>query len=192
MPLPKTIVHLLSGGIDSTVMLYDHVRQGHSVHSVLFDYRQRHAQELLFAKFHCGELNVLFTTIELPILARSTLTDGRGSDVVPFRNPILLSLAVNLAVNINADTVTIGCNAEDATRFKDCQWAALVALNHCIKISGYNVEICAPYIQKSKRDIVSLGKELGVQLWRTWSCYAGGSEPCGKCHACIARQEAGA
>lgn len=132
----------------------------------------------------------MFTTIELPMLMGSTLTDGKGSVVVPFRNPIMLSLAVNLAASIGAEAVTIGCNADDRDMFPDCRWTAIDALNHAIKISGVNVEICAPYVNEPKWKIAGLGQEMGVPLYETWSCYEGGVEPCGKCLACQKRKEA--
>lgn len=182
----KTIVHLLSGGLDSTVMLYDLHSQGCRVHCVLFSYHQSHAQELLWAKHHCHRLGVMFTTIELPPLGGLTKEDW----VVPFRNPIMLSLAVNLAVQAGAEAVTIGCNADDAANFPDCQWSVMDALNHALMLSRITVEICAPYIQKHKWEIVALGHKLGVQIRETWSCYQGGVEPCGECDACKKRVEA--
>ena len=75
--IPKTIIHLLSGGLDSVTMLYDLKAQGHSIHCVLFDYKQKHVQELTFAKGHCHRLGVLFTTIELPALGG--LTEGSSA-----------------------------------------------------------------------------------------------------------------
>lgn len=190
MNTPQFVVHLLSGGLDSTVLLYDLVTQGCKVHCLLFDYKQQHVQELTFAKAHCHRLNLLFTTIELPMLTGSSLTDGKGSVVVPFRNPILLSLAVNLAASIGADSVTIGCNADDAEMFPDCRWAALDAMNHAIRLSGLKVEICAPYVNQRKWWIVRLGGDLKVPMNETWSCYKGGAIPCGHCLACQKREEA--
>lgn len=187
MTPPKFIVHLLSGGLDSTVMLYDLVGQQCKVHCLLFEYGQRHVQELIFAKGHCRRLNVPFTTLSIPQLLGSELTDGTGSVVVPFRNPIMLSLAVNFAAAIGADCVTIGCNLDDKA-FPDCRWEVMDALNHAIKLSRLTIEICAPYIQKRKWEIGGLGQELGVQLWDTWSCYKGGDKPCGECDACKKRQ----
>lgn len=90
--------------MDSTVLLYDLVSQDVRPHCLLFDYKQRHAQELTFAKFHCSRLGAMLTTIELPMLRGSSLTDGVGSVVVPFRNPIMLSLAVNFAASIGAES----------------------------------------------------------------------------------------
>lgn len=190
MSLPKTIVHLLSGGMDSVVMLYDLVAQGHRVHCVLFDYRQRHAQELIWARHHCHRLNVLFTTIELPQLRGSELTDGKGGVVVPNRNAILLSLAVNLAVEAGADTVTYACNADDEAAFPDCRMAFVQLFNTLLTTAEIKVEVCAPYIGKRKWEIGDLGRQMGVSFNETWSCYRGGEKPCGECPACLKREAA--
>lgn len=178
--IPKTIIHLLSGGLDSVTMLYDLKAQGQNVHCALFDYKQQHVQELTFAKEHCHRLGVLWTTVELPPLGGLT----EASWIVPFRNPIMLSIAVNLAVQAKADTITIACNADDHADFPDCRWEVFDAMNHAAKLSGYSIEICAPYLDWPKWKISGLARELGVPTDMIWTCYKGGAKPCGECPAC--------
>lgn len=190
MSLPKTIIHLLSGGMDSTVLLYDLVAQSHSVHCVLFHYEQEHFKELDYAKRQCERLKVLFTVLCLPQLRGSSLTDGAGGVVVPYRNAAFLSLAVNLAVAARAEAVTYACNADDHATFPDCRPAFVDAMNAAVKAAGYDVEICAPYIDKPKAWIARLGADLRVPLGDTWSCYRGGPFPCGQCPACQQRKAA--
>lgn len=178
--IPKTIIHLLSGGLDSVTMLYDLKQQGHKVHCLLFDYKQQHVQELTFAKTHCNRLGVLFTTMELPALGG--LTDE--SWIVHNRNCIFLSLAVNLALQAKADTVTIGCNKDDESAFPDCRTAFLQTFNTMLTTAEVHVEVCAPYIDKLKWEIGALAQELGVPSHEIWTCYRGGQKPCGECPAC--------
>lgn len=178
--IPKTIIHLLSGGLDSVTLLYRLHEQGHKIHCALFDYKQQHAQELTFAKLHCHRLGLLFTTLELPALGGLT----EGSWIVPNRNAVLLSMAVNLAVKANANTVTIGCNADDAEMFPDCRKPFLDAMNAAIKAAGYEVEICAPFLDWRKWKIGGLAQEIGIRTHEIWSCYVGGAKPCGQCPAC--------
>lgn len=176
----KTIIHLLSGGLDSVTMLYDLHQQGHKVHCLLFDYKQQHVQELTFAKHHCRRLGVMFTTMELPRLGGLT----ESSWVVPNRNCVFLSLAVNLAIQAGADTVTIGCNKEDEAGFPDCRQAFLQLFNATMTTAEMPVEICAPYLDKSKAWIGGMARELGVPADQIWTCYKGGAKPCGECPAC--------
>jgi 7-cyano-7-deazaguanine synthase len=180
--IPKTIIHLLSGGLDSVTLLHDLKMQGHSVHCVMFDYKQRHVQELTFAKWHCHRLGVLFTTIDLPPLGGLT----EESWIVPNRNAIMLSLAVNLAVKSGADTVTIGCNKEDEAGFPDCRMAFIKLFNTMLMTSEIRVEVCAPYLDKSKAWIARLASDLEIKLSEVWTCYQPTSTgPCGVCPACV-------
>ena len=188
--IPKTIIHLLSGGMDSVVMLYDLHTQGHRIHCLLFDYGQKHVRELESAKFHAQRLGALYTLITIPPLRGSTLTDGAGGVVVPNRNAILLSIAVNLAVAAKADTVTFACNSDDEQMFPDCRLAFVQAMNSALAAAEIPIEICAPYIDKMKWQIGSIGQQLGVAFGQTYSCYEGSEVLCGKCGACLKRQEA--
>lgn len=177
---PTTTILCLSGGLDSVTLLYDLKRQGVLVHALMFDYKQRHVQELTFAKGHCRRLGVLYTTMELPALGG--LNDE--SWIVPNRNCILLSLAVNLAVQAKADTVTIGCNKDDEAAFPDCRMAFLQLFNTMLTTAEISVEVCAPYLDWPKRKIAGLSKQLGVPAHEIWTCYRGGAKPCGECPAC--------
>lgn len=190
MILVKVIIHLLSGGMDSVVMLYDLVAQGHKVHCILFDYHQRHVQELQFARYHCHRLGVMFTVMEMPQFKGSELTDGTGGVVVPNRNAILLSMAVNVAIVANANTITYACNSDDEEVFADCRLGFVHSFNNLLRNTGFGIEVCAPFIDKRKWEIADLGRQLGVDMDQTWSCYRGGEKPCGECPACKKREEA--
>lgn len=183
--MPKTIIHLLSGGLDSVTMLYDLKQQGHNVHCLLFNYGQKHVQELLFAKAHAGRMEVQYTTLNLPQLLGSKLTDGSRDWVVPARNIILLSHAVNVAVAAGADTVTIGCNKDDEAGFPDCRMAFLQLFNTMLTTAEIGVEVCAPYLDWPKWKIAALSKRLKVPTNEIWTCYQPTeSGPCGECPAC--------
>lgn len=183
------IVHLTSGGMDSIVGLYDHVGEGELVHSLIVDYGQSHRREIECAKYHCDRLRVLFTVIKIPPLRGSILTDGQGTVIVPNRNSILLSLAVNLACSIGAELVTFSANKGDAENFPDCRPEFVAAFNEMLKSAEISVQVCAPYIECSKAWIARRGSDIGVELDRTWSCYRGGLTPCGECEACKKREE---
>jgi 7-cyano-7-deazaguanine synthase len=168
--IPKTVIHLLSGGLDSVTMLYDLHQQGCKVHCLMFNYKQQHVQELNFAKTHCHRLGLLYTTMELPTLGG--LTDE--SWIVPNRNCIFLSLAVNLAIQSDSEAVTIGCNKDDESAFPDCRMAFIQMFNTMLMTQEINVEVCAPYLDWPKWKIADMSKQLGVPVHEIWTCYRGG------------------
>jgi|ERR1017187_7561979 7-cyano-7-deazaguanine synthase len=180
-PLPKNIIHLCSGGLDSVVLMW-HLRMHHNVHCLLIDYGQQHVQELEFARLHCHRAKVLYTKIELPAMGGLT---QETAWIVPNRNAVFISIAVNYAVTAGADTVTIGCNKGDAEGFPDCRPSFIAAMNSAVKEAGYQVEICAPFLEETKAMIARLGQDMKVPMNETWTCYVGGQKPCGKCPACL-------
>lgn len=184
-----TKIVLLSGGMDSTTLLYDLTRYS-DVHAVLFDYGQAHSQELVWAKHHCGKIGVNFNTVSITQLRGSTLTDGTGTHVVPLRNTVMLSFACNIAESIYSTDVYIGCNKDDESGFPDCGKRFLNQFNSCLDSQDCGVRIFAPYLKMTKREVAERGLVCGVKFNETWSCYKGGSKPCEKCSACEKRKVA--
>ena len=116
---------------------------------------------------------------------------------VPFRNSIILSLAVSWAEAVGATKLYIGANHEDSPGYPDCRPAYYEAFNKVIKegTKAGNIEIITPVINLKKRDIVNRGIKLGVPFKLSWSCYKNSDKACGNCDSCALRlrgfQEAG-
>lgn len=194
-------IHLFSGGLDSTVLLYDLLDSGDKAHCLLFNYGQRHAKELNFAQATCVKLGVSYEVIELPhqLFEKSSLTGGRAKvdelkgtpTVVPNRNMVLISVAASYALCHGGTAVSWAANADDAEIYPDCRPEFLRNLNQALRICHTRrMEVHAPFIVRTKRAIVEIGRKLGVPFEETWSCYAGEKEPCGICGACEARNKA--
>ncbi len=209
-PHKKAIV-LFSGGLDSTTCLYWALAQGYVCETLTVTYGQRHAREIESAKKIADKLGVKthFLDVKLPWLtAGCSLTDpsqelpdlpveqivreGIPSTYVPGRNLLFLSLAGSLADSIDADAIIAGPNAVDFSGYPDCTpdfyKAAAQALNRGTKKGvTEGLEILAPLMYLTKADIVRLAARLKVPFELTWSCYAGGDKPCGKCDSCKLR-----
>ena len=169
-------------------MLYDLVGQEANVHCLLFDYHQTHRIELEHGLIHCDRLKVQRSTMWLPMPKGSTLTDGKGTFVVPNRNAILLSHAVNFALAAEADYITMAVNKDDSANFPDCRLAFFDAFNKTLREAGLDMFVRTPYIDRSKSWIARLGDDMGVKRSDTWSCYGPGPVPCGVCLACKMRE----
>lgn len=205
----KKAVILLSGGLDSAVVLYYAKSQGYSLHCLTFNYGQRHVNEIKRARTLAGIAGAEFIEVRLPFSWKGSslvdrgialpcnrtlgeIHDGIPSTYVPARNTIFLSIAASFAETISAGTIFIGAHFEDSSGYPDCRREYLEAFDRVVKLGTRaglegRLKIDAPLIDKSKKDIIKLGALLGVPFYHAWSCYAGGEKPCMACDSCILR-----
>jgi len=206
-------VVLLSGGLDSTVVLAMALEQGIECMALSFDYGQHHKIELESAKAVASRYSVphQIITIDPSAFGRSALISGEGiskdraeaqikssgtpSTYVPARNTIFLSFALAHAEIWNADEIHIGPNAMD-TVYPDCSAGFIEAFQLVMNVAtkqgadGHPPKLVAPLLQMNKSDIVRQGKRLNAPIDLTFSCYdpIKGSKPCQRCDACILRE----
>ena len=206
MTMEKDSLIIVSGGMDSITLLYD--RKDTIALAVSFDYGSNHnAREIPFAQLHCQRLGIRHVVIPLAFMQqyfKSSLLDGADaipdghyadenmkSTVVPFRNGIMLSVAVGIAESNGLKRVLIANHGGDHAIYPDCRPEFIVAIDAAAKAGTYvNVAIEAPYTNITKTDIALRGKSLGIDYSETWSCYKGGTVHCGTCGTCVERKEA--
>ena len=203
----QKVVVILSGGMDSTTLLYEAISQQHEVVALSFNYNQKHKKELEKAKETCDILKIPHKIMDLSILnelAPSSLTrddwdipEGHYADenmkqtVVPNRNMVMLSLATSYAIGIKASRLFYGAHSGDHDIYPDCRKDFVEQLGRAIKMCDWHkVRLFAPYLDLDKGDIVIKGKELNVDYSKTWTCYKGKGKACGKCGSCVERLEA--
>lgn len=113
------------------------------------------------------------------------------STVVPFRNGIMLSIAIGIAESHQLKYVMMANHAGDHAIYPDCRPEFVKAMSAAAKAGTYaDVEVLTPYTNITKTDIARIGKRLGIDYTETWSCYKGGEKHCGKCGTCRERKEA--
>ena len=108
------------------------------------------------------------------------------STYVSARNIIFLSYAASLAESKGAKRIFIGAHIQDYSGYPDCRPEFLLAMEKVLNLGlkEKGIKIDAPLIDKNKKEIIKLGKELDVPFHLTWSCYKGGKFPCGRCDSC--------
>lgn len=207
----KAVV-LLSGGLDSSTVLYQAKADGCECYAISFDYQQRHRRELQSAEAIARYANVKehqVISFDLRQWGGSALTDEdidlpehRSLEemsqnipitYVPARNTIFLSFGLSYAEAKGAERVYLGVNALDYSGYPDCRPDYIQAMQEVFRLGtkqgreGQPIRIVTPLINLKKTAIVELGNQLGVPWEQTWSCYAGGDVACGVCDSCRLR-----
>ena len=202
----KDSVLILSGGMDSVTLLYDEHER--IALAISFDYGSNHnGKEIRFAQLHCKRLGIPHVIIPLDFMGKyfkSSLLEGADaipeghydddnmkSTVVPFRNGIMLSIAVGVAESHSLAYVMMANHGGDHTIYPDCRPEFVEAFDAAAKAGTFvGVRLRSPYTNMTKADIARRGKELGIDYSETWSCYKGTEHHCGKCGTCVERREA--
>lgn len=208
---PKAVV-LLSGGLDSATAAAIARSEGYDAIALSLDYGQRHRRELEAAREVARELGIATHFTVATNLAQwggSSLTDRAQelpqdgvqsgiipSTYVPGRNTVFIAIALSLAEAKGAEAIYLGINAVDYSGYPDCRpeylaaYQKLANLSSKVGVEGKAPQLVAPLVQSTKKEIVFRALELGVPIERTWSCYQGGEEPCGRCDSCRIRDRA--
>ena len=204
--MTKDSLIIVSGGMDSITLLYD--RKDSIALALSFDYGSNHnSREIPYAQLHCQRLGIRHIVIPIDFMHQyftssllegaEAIPDGHYADknmkstVVPFRNGIMLSVAIGIAESNGLKKVLIANHGGDHAIYPDCRPDFISAINKAAMSGTYlNVEVDAPYTNISKTDIARRGAALGIDYSETWSCYKGGAVHCGTCGTCVERKEA--
>ncbi len=133
----------------------------------------------------------------MPKDRRADAAAGIPVTYVPARNTIFLAYALAWAEVLVAHDIFIGVNAIDYSGYPDCRPEFIAAFERVANLAtrtgverGAPFRIRAPLIGMRKREIIRLGRALGVDFAATTSCYdpdATGAA-CGHCDACQLRR----
>lgn len=209
---------LFSGGLDSTTCLALAIEKygADEVLALSVSYGQKHTKEIEAAcavakhygvKLQTLDLAEIFADSDCSLLKGSTQevpkesyaeqlaeTDGKPvSTYVPFRNGLFLSSAASIALSHGCEVIYYGAHADDAAgnAYPDCSQDFNDAINTAIYLgSGKQLRVEAPFVGKTKADVVKEGLRLHAPYELTWSCYEGGEKPCGLCGTCRDRAAA--
>jgi 7-cyano-7-deazaguanine synthase len=208
-PARRAVV-LLSGGMDSAVVLAIARESGLECHALSVRYGQRHSAELDAAANVARALGAAahkIVDVDLRAIGGSALTadiavpeapaSGIPVTYVPARNTIMLSLALGWAEVLGAQDLFVGVNAVDYSGYPDCRPAFVDAFERLANLAtkaaveGQALRVHAPLIDLTKAGIVRRGIALGVDFAATVSCYQADAagRACGRCDACRLRAQ---
>ncbi len=209
-------VVLLSGGLDSSVNLFEARRSGEVLLVLNFNYGQKAAnKEAHAAQDLCQHLNLKLKTIDLPwfqdfgrsslivrendfprgseidILDQSKSLDTARSVWVPNRNGIFLNIAAGFAEALEAGAVVPGFNSEEAETFPDNSQDFMNSLERSFHFSTANqVKVKCFTAQMNKSEILKRTVDLKIPLEKMWPCYDAKSLWCGVCESCLRAKRA--
>jgi 7-cyano-7-deazaguanine synthase len=188
------ITILVSGGLDSAVLVH-HALRNHEpaeLTAVTVRYGQPHEREIRYAARFCYNLGIdhhiitayPWNRVTSPVQANDIPWSPEDGDpmIIRGRNSLFVSLAYIIR---KCNEIWLGCNGDDQHHYADCRddWAARMSV-------AYDVRVRLPLRLWTKRDVVRMARNYGIDLARTLSCYRGQSPGCGKCNACVLRDEA--
>lgn len=204
------VVAVVSGGMDSAVMVAQLLANNATVQAVTFDYGQRHGVEMDYAMGLMRSWDVPCMPIDLsgvaPLLfhgAESSqvndvpvphghyAAESMKTTVVPNRNMIMLAMSGAVAISQKAKFVAYGAHQGDHAIYPDCRDSFIGHMRLALaEADWHSVELLVPFENMTKADIVRVGAKLDVPFELTWSCYEGMDLHCGKCGTCVERREA--
>ena len=208
----KSIVVLLSGGLDSSTVTGIAKKSKAEIFGLSFDYGQSHKKELYSASkiakhFDIKEFKII--KLDLSLWGGSSLTDKQKNiplagvqtneipnTYVPGRNTIFISVALSYAEAINADFIGLGVNALDYSGYPDCRPDYIKKFQELADLANKRgrennpIKLWTPLLDLNKEEIFQLAFDNNVPLEKTWSCYSGNLKPCGKCDSCRIRNAA--
>jgi 7-cyano-7-deazaguanine synthase len=209
---PSAVV-LLSGGMDSLTTLAIAVDKGFDPHVIHVNYGQKteEAEQKAFNKIAAfynipEEKRIVCHTNFFSVMGGSSLIDAKSkvpkaelgrkgipSTYVPFRNGLLLSMAVSYADKIGAKVIFFGAVSADSSGYPDCRQEFIEKFAEGAK-SGTktlkDLKIAAPLVDLKKSQILSAATTLGAPLHYSWSCYQSNDLACGECDSCALRLRA--
>lgn len=202
----KKYIILYSGGMDSTVLL--HLNKDVIKLALLFNYGSKHNDiENEYAIKNCDLLQIPYKVIKLDFnsmgITSNLLKNGGNipigsyvkkdmeKTVVPFRNGIMLSIAIGIAESKHYNKILIANHSGDHSIYPDCRPDFITSISKSANLGTYNnIEILSPFSNKSKKDIAVIGEKMKIDFSKSYSCYNGGKTHCGTCATCIERKAA--
>lgn len=173
---PSDSVAIVSGGMDSTTLVYDMLDKGYTPHMLSFNYGQRHKKELVYAKATAKKLDLRHDIIDLSGLTYLISNSALTSSIDPLQlDPATASFEKFVANNEGSIPVPEGHYAEDtmkATVVPNRNMimlaiAAGVAVNEKARTVGIGVHAgdhfvypdCRPSFLNAMNVAISLGNE---------------------------------
>lgn len=176
----KEVCVLLGGGIDSTALIPFYLSRGDTIQGLHFDYGQPNGEAELRAIRAVGiHYDVPVKNIELGL----PIVSVRGEYLC--RNAVLLLGAASILDSTDG-RLSIGIHS--GTPYYDCSTSFLTDIQRLLDgYFGGTVQVEAPFLEFTKRDVFDFCLRHRVPVDLTFSCERSNNNPCGECGSCKER-----
>lgn len=187
-----SLVTLVSGGLDSTLMAVLAKEEGIPQFPLFVDYGQickdREWDACVSVHSNLGlprpsKMNLKGYGESIPSGITSSTLRVNEDAFLPGRNLLFLLAGFGYACKTNSNAVAIGLLSEETHLFRDQVSEFLKQAESLLNLAvGRDITIVAPLMKFSKSDVLALASRKGIA--GTYSCHAGTDPPCGECISC--------
>ncbi len=202
MDLSKGVI-LVSGGLDSTTLMYEFLRQGVDFVPLFVNYGQHCADheletlkkvipEQYIDKIEYIDVSSIYKYSQSRFIKPADLWNEavNAEDLyIPYRNVLLLTIAASFAQTLGLDKVYSAFINSNHAKEIDCSSEFFNKLEGLLSEYG-SVKIVMPFRNMTKYEVAKLGIELKAPIGQTFSCQASADIPCGACPNCVDRLNA--
>ncbi|MBF0443412.1 MAG: 7-cyano-7-deazaguanine synthase [Oligoflexales bacterium] len=192
--LPNRVAVMMSGGLDSSVLVAALLKEGKDVTPICFDdksYMQDKALIAIKSTLHYYKLQSKIVKIRMYAPERIKVTDNYG--YVPGWKVAMQILAMAHCEHLRIDTLLTGYISDNA-EYKDEEDASIEKVYNVYNdIYSTNIKVLSPFRHMTKVQIVNLAIELDFPTALAYSCGEDYSPPmvhCGRCEWCRRRKAA--
>lgn len=202
MEIKKGVI-LVSGGMDSTTLMYLFVHQkvdfiplfiNYGQHCVEKEYRTLLSviPDSYYNKIEMIDVSSIYKHSKSRFIVPADLWEDNivAEDLyIPYRNVLLLTIAASYAQTIGESYVYSAFINSNHAKEIDCSSTFFDSLEGLLSEYG-SVRIEMPFRDMSKYEVARLGIELQAPIGKTFSCQASPNIPCGACPNCVDRLKA--
>lgn len=183
--MKKDSILLFGGGKETVYNL--HKAHKHIGLLLYINYGQKaYRKEAQSLVYYSKKFKIPFKIVSLPIYAPDSIRLGVKTDSsdVPFRNPLFLSFAVNMAVSLKFTNIIIGSIKSTRKNYVNDGFSNFLDDFSKLASKLYHITFYSPSAEVTSKELVNELAFSNSDLSHLWFCEKSGRKHCGKCNKC--------
>jgi 7-cyano-7-deazaguanine synthase len=198
--IKKKAILLLSGGLDSTTALYWALKEGYDIELLYIDFNHpAREKELSCVSGLSDNLNLKMHILRNPLSPKTLAKigylfpyDDHAESELLKHTIFILSFGVETAYKAKRNSIILGITSNNTKSYEGLQKQFFEEYKNLVKIwFKVEIDICNPFLDLSKGEVIKIGSVLNVPYELTWSCLSKNiNKHCGACVGCLERKKA--